>query len=559
HWLGENWSKHFTRISAAAQMLPQVETGDADLDATIASGYMQLVQAFMKAPDLGPHPILRPMRMAGNHGRMMASAQVAYVTALAAAAVDAEWAQAVVRHYLAAQQDDGWIDGAARLGNRSPYLCPPILARLAWSIFQYTEDDKFLRDVLVPLHRFFERWLTADLDADADGAPEWQASGQLGFPSHVVSGNHVDVRTLETPGLIAYLLSEANSLREIAHYLREAELEQALVSRAEQLKTTLAAFWNVDKSRFVYRDRDTHATPARLDILKQGNGDETHFVAYSLPQPGRIIVEIVGGVQHTPKFTLTVVGAGLNDEAIRETSDEGAFAWQTGRGTYTTDAVFTRVDSIQCEGLVRVYQVSAYSADLTPFEVDALLPLWSLGASPDHADALVGQIEQNFWNASGISETAEPRVETPTISTFFITVLGEALLEHAQGDARAAFPLLDRFLKTQIRVLQQSKAFMEYYRADKAEGAGERGHVAGLPPLHLLLRVLGVRVISQTKVWTGGAFPWGAPVKVTHRGVIVERSAQGTRVTFPSGRIAELPADAPWQAVIDAPDSPSGA
>ena len=74
-----------------------------------------------------------------------------------------------------------------------------------------------------------------------------------------------------------------------------------------------------------------------------------------------------------------------------------------------------------------------------------------------------------------------------------------------------------------------------------------------LPPLHLLLRVLGVRVISKTKVWTGGAFPWDRPVKVTHKGVAVERSAQGTRITFASKQIVELPPDAPWQGVVDRP------
>ena len=559
HWLGENWSKHFARIADAAVALPQIETGDINLDATIAFGYMQLTQAFIKAPASGPSSVLVPMRVAGNFARTQVSAQVAYATALAAAAVDAKWAQGVVRGYLAAQHEDGWIDGAARLGNRSGYLCSPILARLVWSIFQYTEDDAFLRESFVPLQRFFERWLAADLDADSDGAPEWQAGGQLGFPSHVVSGNHVDTRTFETPGLIAYLLSEANSLREIAHYLRETELEQQFTTHIERLQATLATFWDANKGRFVYRDRDTHQTPSRLEILRDGNGDQTHFVACILPQPGRIVVEVVGGVQHTPKFTLTVVGTGAGGEDIRESVSEDAFAWQTGRGSYTTNAVFAQVDSIQCEGLVRVSQVSAYTADLTPFEVDALLPLWSLGASREQADALVRQIEHNFWTTSGISETAEPHVETPTVSTFFVTVLGEALLEYAQGDARAAFPLLDRFLKTQIESLRQHKSFMEYYRADKAEGAGERGHVAGLPPLHLLLRVLGVRVISPTKVWTGGPFPGGGPARITQHGVVIERDTDGTRVTFTSGQVVELPADAPWQAVVDVSGASSGA
>ncbi|MCA9908794.1 MAG: hypothetical protein KC519_09115, partial [Anaerolineae bacterium] len=260
HWLSEDWSKYFAKLADTARTLPQIVTGDIERDATIAFGYMQLAQAFIKVPEDAPISVLAPLRAAGNSARTQVSGQVAYATALAAAAVDAAWAQGVVRGYLATQHEDGWIDGAARLGNRPGYLCPPILARLAWSIFQYTEDDSFLRESLAPLQRFFERWLAADLDADGDGAPEWQARGQLGFPSHVVSGNHVDPRTFETPGLIAYLLSEANSLREIAHYLREDELEQRFSTHIEQLQVTLATFWDANKGRFVYRDRDTHET-----------------------------------------------------------------------------------------------------------------------------------------------------------------------------------------------------------------------------------------------------------------------------------------------------------
>jgi hypothetical protein len=71
-------------------------------------------------------------------------------------------------------------------------------------------------------------------------------------------------------------------------------------------------------------------------------------------------------------------------------------------------------------------------------------------------------------------------------------------------------------------------------------------------PLHLLLRVLGVRIVSARKVWSGGAYLWGSAVTVTQRGVVVRRSAGGTQIRFPSGNTVDLPADALFQEITDA-------
>ena len=117
-------------------------------------------------------------------------------------------------------------------GQRQGLLCLPILARLAWGIFQFTEDSQFIRDVLPGLHRFFARWLACD--ADGDGLPEWQHEIQTGyvywsaFGGVQPWGEHTHVATLETPDLLAYLLSEALSLKAMAYHVHEGNLEQKL-------------------------------------------------------------------------------------------------------------------------------------------------------------------------------------------------------------------------------------------------------------------------------------------------------------------------------------------
>ncbi|MFN8450328.1 MAG: hypothetical protein U0521_17510 [Anaerolineae bacterium] len=79
----------------------------------------------------------------------------------------------------------------------------------------------FWNEVYPGLLRFFERWLACD--SDGDGFPEWQSEGQTGYPfmpSFALGlpwGQNAEIRYFETPDLLAYLLSEAISLREIAY------------------------------------------------------------------------------------------------------------------------------------------------------------------------------------------------------------------------------------------------------------------------------------------------------------------------------------------------------
>ena len=110
-------------------------------------------------------------------------------------------------------------------------------------------------------------------------------------------------------------------------------------------------------------------------------------------------------------------------------------------------------------------------------------------------------------------------------------------------------------LKAQIEALRTHKAFSEYLHSNEPVGLGEIGHVGGIAPLHLFLRVLGVRIVSAEKVWAGGPFPLPAPVTVRRLGVTVARSAEGTQITFASGRTVTLPPGAPMTEVVDAPSA----
>jgi hypothetical protein len=431
---------------------------------------------------------------------------------------------------------------------------------LAWGIFHYSEDDAFLREVYPGLRKFIECWLK--VDKDGDGLPEWQSELQTGYPFMptfalgMAWGQNADIRYVEAPDLAAYLLSELITLRETAYYLRDANGEAAFQTQIDLMKASLERLWR--DGRYRYQDRDTHVSAGGVTLLQDGQGDQEHFIALPLDPPNRVIVRVTGGYEHVPKMTLYIDGQDADGKPVEETATSDNFLWTHGRGVYTTRTIFSNVDRLRLDGLVRVYRVHAHTVDTSRLDLSAMLPLWSVGITPERAAELVTLLNAEFWRANGISMCAasDPQFDPSNASgagglwLFWLTLIAEGLIEY--GYMAEATDLVKRVLAVQIKVLKETHAFYEFYHADEALGLGERGNVAGLVPLHLLLRVFGVRIISKRKVWTGGQFHWGSPVTVTQRGVVIRRSAEGSQIRFPSGNTIELPGDAPFQEIADA-------
>ena len=571
-WLKEDWTDHIQQILHAAQLLPDIETGDQDLDLAIAVSYQQLVTAFLKPTGSLPYPSFVSRRDPGTgFGRDDSSYDrawsgqnptVAYLAAQGIASIDPQLAQGIVLNFLAVQQEDGWIDWKPGLGGqRQGLLCMPILARLTWGIFQYTEDDSFLRQTLPGLLKFFERWLSADVDQD--GLPEWQDASQTGYPFWPGFGqqawsDNTAIHCVESPDLLAYLLSEAISLKAIAYYLGDAR-QQAIKSHIDRLQKALATLWDPQQARYVYRDRDSHRTLARSILLDGAQGDAEHILALPLNPPRRLNLLVEGGVNHTPRFRLHIKGLDVSGQEIDQTTDFSAFRWQHNRGIVTSEQIFSQLDLIQAEGLSRVYRITVSTPDLTHLDINALLPLWSVAAPATAVGEMVKLMTDptHFWRESGVSMcSAQDELFDPSnaagpggVWPFWLTLMGEGLIEAGRSDLAAE--LLQRLLTVQKSSLRDQSQFHEFYHSDKPIGLGSPSHLSGIVPLHLLMRVLGIRIISSGKVWTGGPFIWPDSVTVRQHGVTVTRSADETRVRFPSGFEAQLAAGAEWQAITD--------
>ena len=576
NWASQSWDRHFERIDRDAAAMPRISTGNAEWDRVIDLSYALLIKAFIGPTAHLPQASIVANRAGnrgwsrrgdgGDHIRAWAGQEptLAYLAAGAIASIDGKLAQSLIKNYLATQDESGFVDRRPGLGGqRQGSLMMPLLARLSWLAHQRTGDLEFLSEVYPGLVAFLGRWLQSDLDADDDGVPEWQSERQMGYVAFPTFGQGqywaqgADIKQMESPDLLAYLIAEADALSQIAELLGEAESAQILAKQRAMMATSLEEFW--DGWRYRYRDRDTHLSAEADELLHRGAGDQIHELDHALRTPARVVVRVVGGVSQRPRISLKLEGRDADGkECVIEAAAE-AFDWQNRQGVYTSEKPLSHVHRIAIEGLSRVYKVYATTIDSAGLDINALMPLICPNLPRERRAALVELAldETHFLRPNGLTMvSASDRNFDPSnarggggIWMYWLSLIGEGMA--AAGFRREATALVKRVLAGLTRVLAREGKLSQFYHADEAKGFGEDHHIGGLVPLKLLGDVLGVAIIAPDRVWVGGEFTWGEAIVVEQHGVVVRRDDDEIRVDFPSGHGECLPADAPWQLLRD--------
>ena len=581
NWMSRPWAPFFEQIDRNAAAIPKISTGVPAWDLLVDFSAAQLIKSLMNHTEHLPHRSLVAYRCAdrgwsrrgdgSDHVRAWSGQDPTYTypAVLALAGIDRDLAKGVLRNYFAASDENGFIDRRPGLGGqRQGVLQIPILARLCLTLVEETDDRDFAAEALPALRSFFSRWLAED--ADDDGVPEWQSERQMGYITFPTFGRGqawaqgADPRQLESPDLLAYLISEADALRRLADLTGANETAEFAAEQMQALETHLEEFW--DGERYAYRDRDSHASGAGIDLVYRGAGDAAHEIRQELDNPARVIVRVVGGVTQRPRITMRLEGKDLSGADIRVEASVDDFLWQNRQGVFTTPQPLSQVERIAIKGLSRVYKVYARTLDSSRLDINALLPLWSGRLSPERAAALAETAldESCFLQPNGLTMvSAGDRNYDPScarggggIWIFWLTLVCEGLLK--AGYRQEATDIVKRLLDALSRVLEREGRLAQFYHADEAKGFGEEHHLAGIAPLKLLGDVIGIRIIAADKVWLGGDFTWGEPVTVEQHGVTVTRSEEESRVEFPSGHGVVLDADAPWQLLQDpTPQAPA--
>ena len=574
NWMSRPWAPYFEQIDRDAAALPTIRTGAPEWDLAVDWSAAQLVKSLMDPTEHLPHPSLVAYRASdrgwsrrgdgSDHVRAWSGQDptFTYPAVAALSSIDAKLAKGILRNYFAVADDNGFIDRRPGLGGqRQGVLQAPILARLCLMLLEDGGDLAFAAEALPALRAFFARWLSQD--ADGDGVPEWQSERQMGYIAFPTFGRGqawaqgADPRQMETPDLLSYLISEADALRQLAESTGDSETAAYAEEQLQLLERHLEELW--DGSRYAYRDRDSHLTSAGVDLVYRGAGDEAHEINQELEKPARVMVRVVGGVSQRPRITLQLEGKDQSgaDITIEATVDD--FLWQNRQGVYTTRQPLSQVERIAIKGLSRVYKVYARTLDSSRLDINALLPLWTGRLPPERAAALVELAldEARFLRPNGLTMVSGgDRNYDPSnarggggIWVYWLTLVCEGMLK--AGYRREATAIVKRLLDALARVLERDGRLAQFYHADEARGFGEEQHLDGIAPLRLLGDVIGIRIVSDDKVWLGGAFTWDQPVTIEQHGVRVSRSADACRVVFPSGHAVAFEADPAWQLVED--------
>jgi len=568
--LAREWEGEFAKLELLNAGLLDIETGDREWDAALALAQSVALRCYVGGgPGTQlPHPSFvftrhpdrgYSVKGDGSDYNWQWNGQVAteaYVNLPQIAASAPELAKGVLRNWLAVQAEDGFVDWKPGLaGQRERTLCIPLLATMAWQLYEHTEDAALAAELYPGLRRFLDAWFAPRHDRDQDGLPEWTHTLQSAFDENpsfvrwVPWGQGADISAAETPDLAAYLYRECRSLQRLAARIG-APADPLLEARADTLARRVAGMWNEADAIYHYVDRDSHQARAG-EVLATGRGDLTVEVLRRFPTPARLLIKAVGPREARPNLEVVLSGRGRRGrprvETLRRTHVQHFF----GIATAVSEKLYTTLERVEVRGLSvsADFEVTVSVVDYTRQDQTLLLPLWAGLPDALRAEALVRRTlldPARFWRPYGLPNcsAADPayapdnRNGSGGVWMMWNTMLGEGLVDY--GYRAEAAELVTRLMQPILHCLKTEKAFREAYHSEQLGGLGDKDYLWGVAPVALFMRVLGVRLVGPHKVYLEGHNPFPWPVTIRHKGLTIVRGAETTTVTFPNGRSATV-------------------
>ncbi len=467
----------------------------------------------------------------------------------AAPAVVAGW----VENFVHTQTEPGRLDGNPGLGGqRGRFLASPLLVDLAWRAFRRTHDTGFLARVLPALRALVDRWFGPEHDADQDGWPEWQHHLQLGLEEFPLSAGWrpespgVDLRTLETPALAAYLYRALAALEDLARAQGQPP-DPAWAARRDALRLAVVLTWDPARGFPHHRDRDTHHA-AEGRVLARGRGNGRRAVPGNYDPPVRVVVQVHSADARPRPARLTLRGRDHKGRLAAVTLGPGDWRWFEGRGVTTASLPLRALDAVEVEGLTAADRWRVLAPDLRQADITLLAPLWAGMLTPDQAASMVQRAivtPRRFGQAWGLPIVPGQRQDLPAawraMSLLWNIQVVEGLGLYGYRDEAAA--LLYRLVKAQRRALQKEGALLAWLDARTGAAWQGRDTVLSLPPLGPVLSLAGLEVFPR-RVRVLGPSHWPEALEVRGWGWRARRTPDGLALDGPGDAQVRLPGDA---------------
>ncbi len=176
---GRPWEAELARIEMQnASQEVEIHTGDPDWDAALAMSQRAALRLFVGAgaqlPSLSYVSARQPDQGASlrgdgsDYGPLWNGQTALECTYLASLILPGapHLAQGLLRNFLAVQEESGFIDWKPGLaGQRGRLMSQPLLATLAWRIYQVCEERAFLEEIYPPLAKYLEAWFAPQHDS----------------------------------------------------------------------------------------------------------------------------------------------------------------------------------------------------------------------------------------------------------------------------------------------------------------------------------------------------------------------------------------------------------
>ncbi len=464
-------------------------------------------------------------------------------------------AQDLLKNFLTIQKEDGTIDGKPGLaGQRGRYLAAPMLAGLAWKIFEAKEDLNFLKEVFPYLHKFFWVWFSPEYDEDRDGLPQWRHILQTGFEDNpLFDAWHewslgVDITQVHSPALEAMLYNEAACLIKMAELLDQNDTLTLLREQTAKLRDSIESTWQARTGLYHYRDRETGSSLAgRVLVRQQGSGTISPKLKFEAPIRLLVEVQTQSPAATRPEIRIHQFSTKAPDEVI----SSGGYQWRNGGWVYTTQKVYPKLAKIVVKDLDEDDTITISTPDFTTEDHTLFMPLWAGVPDEGHAQIMIGRAlldSKRFHRPFGIpacpsltvpeSESVSQAVHLP-----WSLLICEGLLRY--GFRSDAARLFVHNMSAIVQNLKANRAFSARYHAENGRGIGERNALSGLASVGLFMKVLGVELISPTRVKLEGDNPFPWDVTIGYKGLKVIRGINKTEVVFANGKSVTIEGSEP--------------
>jgi hypothetical protein len=566
------WDAELTRIELqnTGQLL-EISTGNPEWDAALAFSQTVAYQAFLPGHSSTGHsssdslsslqPLPRPsfvitrqpdhgysVRGDGSDYPYLWSGQSLldsyYLSGLILPG-GAAYIQGLVDNFVSTQTEDGFIDWRPGLaGQRSRRLAQPLLAALACRVAPYLDDPAWIESIYPALLKFVRCWFLPEHDRDQDGFPEWDHPMQTGledapmYDSWHGGSQGVEISTLESPSLLAFLYNECRCLDKLARRFGKDEDQAWLQQTMAELKNNLNTVWDAHAGSYRYRDRDTHQSGVGARLLSV-KGSGVFPVRSVFPFGRRLQVDLLSKEEGTRPATIALTGEDQSGE-ILETITPGKFYWAGGRAHYTTQNLYLRLKKVEVTGVFEGDRMTVSAADYSHSDISLFLPLWAGVPDVRRAKALIerGLLKQYSTPFGlGIIPMKAAKAEYMGINRVFLPwneLIGEALLAYNYRSEATA--LVTNLMNAMLPSLKQSHVFAEGYHADNGRPFGERNSIRGLAPVGLFLQAAGIKFLSKNEIILAGLNSFPSPITVKYLGITITCRSSDTTVVYPNGQ-----------------------